>query len=175
MRHLTRLLLTFCSAAALLLCVAVFGLWVRSYWAQDEFVKVRPGRNVVLASSRGQIGLGIALWRQTRGGSYSMFSIYSPKDLAKQFGMRGSREFAGFMLTRTPPDKRLGMRHYNVILPHWFVAGAALVLPSLLWIRAWWVPRRRRVRGLCEKCGYDLRASPERCPECGAAGVKATS
>jgi hypothetical protein len=53
-------------------------------------------------------------------------------------------------------------------VPHWFL-GLVFVLPVLratcLSVRN----QRRRRHGLCPTCGYDLRATPHRCPECGTA------
>lgn len=48
---------------------------------------------------------------------------------------------------------------------------ASLIPWAVLLTRWLYRMRRRRLRaehGLCLECGYDLRASTERCPECGA-------
>jgi len=60
-------------------------------------------------------------------------------------------------------------RLHGVTIPHWFPFILTAVLPAL------WLVRRRRRRaaqwrrdhGLCPRCGYDLRATSDRCPECG--------
>ena len=60
----------------------------------------------------------------------------------------------------------------SVAVAIWPLALATGALPAwwtVLWALRYRIERRRRREGLCKRCGYDLRASPERCPECGTA------
>ena len=51
-------------------------------------------------------------------------------------------------------------------LPTWALI-AALLMPGIGWVLLAARDRRRRSARICVVCGYDLRASPATCPECG--------
>jgi hypothetical protein len=77
------------------------------------------------------------------------------------------REWHGFGLARG--DHMLQRPSYTAVLcPTWAVL-AVLLLPMGLWAGIGWRQRRRVKAGHCVNCGYDLRATPEKCPECGRA------
>jgi hypothetical protein len=50
----------------------------------------------------------------------------------------------------------------------WILALVSAVAPALS-VRRTLRELRRPRPGACARCGYDLRATPDRCPECGAA------
>ena len=54
----------------------------------------------------------------------------------------------------------------SICLPLWLFAVSFGSYPAIAFIRDPFRSYRRRKRGLCVTCGYDLRGSPERCPEC---------
>src|SRR4051794_21547831 len=178
MRRLARQLFTLCSAISLLLCAASVTGWARSYRVSDGVEWGRGRRWVSLQCMRGHV----TAMRGEREAWYAPVD-YGPTYLRDAIGStphdayfnvdtgytrEASWHFAGFAhLTGPKASSRLdGMWE----APLWSFALATAVLPlHLLFLR-----RRHRRHGRplaqqhCPNCGYDLRASPERCPECGA-------
>jgi hypothetical protein len=76
-----------------------------------------------------------------------------------------SFRFGGFIGFATDwlPNRRLLLS-----LPLWMPASLFAILPCYHFLPSH-RRRKRRNLGLCVACGYDLRGSAERCPECGKA------
>jgi hypothetical protein len=162
------LLRTF-SVVCLLLVIATIVLWVRSYWSDDRVMYVAsPGYYVDFSAD-------------TEPGAMRAFlnMCLAPHTVEPgwRFGARSYRGMSPSLLPKQYPllsddlvwhSYRLGSERitHELACPFWAlvgVFGVASVPPLLPWVRCY----RRRRHGLCETCGYDLRASPERCPECG--------
>jgi hypothetical protein len=87
--------------------------------------------------------------------------IFDPATTVK-FSLVGFKTAVG-QSSLTPT---LNIHFSAMVLPYWLlVAGSALV--ALWGCRSIWIHWRRVRLGLCLGCGYDIRASTGRCPECG--------
>ena len=157
---------------ALLAVVAAF--WVRSYFRVDWLTHAQPGRQSSVTSRQGQLVLDtmgdahVPRWPGLRGWTYAVEPIDDDEVLfAYHPGVADrSRTFLGFAYTDVGsigmPTRRIAM----LVIPYWAIALALSIVPAAALARARrrrWNQRNRR----CLGCGYDLRASTDRCPECG--------
>jgi hypothetical protein len=113
------------------------------------------------------------VWSNPRGGPMNFYIVYPhPAYAAEMCGARFERfkprpDFSGVWPPRIAYWATDG---WCVSVPHWQVIATAGVLPGLTVarrVRRSRYQRRRSLAGLCPACGYDLRATPDRCPECG--------
>jgi hypothetical protein len=173
-----RRLLNLAAAPSLLLCAATAALWARSYFRVDTIHRNAGTWSHVLVVGRGEL---LYEWID---GKYTAdeerpFLESQPADPAPYGPGRDVIERAGGVWV-------LGFGHYvslNGPDAVYYADGVTVVplwCPLLVTAAppAWWLigrtrAARRRRPGHCPACGYDLRATPERCPECGAGDGKA--
>jgi hypothetical protein len=194
MKRLRRWLFNFAAAVSFLLCVATTLLWVRSHgrpgwcqhiWPEDGItvgIFSIDGR-IILAHDRGSgdfsatspelfshvmkivgrpeplgfkgavAGFNIIIWefrwarRSARSQFYAPLTQHTPPALSVQAGDR--------------PEKTI-----YLVVPYWMPLMLTILLPGYWLIRFYRLSSRAH-NGQCGVCGYDLRATPERCPECG--------
>ena len=121
----------------------------------------------VLDPARDPDGLVAQLGRDHRGweGQRQPRIRYPSVDDFKQF----KRQWHGFGYGREEDGlvtQEFGVQGHDAewIAPAWSVPVPFCLLPLY---RLWRWRKRAVPAGHCRKCGYDLRASPNQCPECG--------
>ena len=164
-----RWLLNGLTALSLLVALVVAGSWVRSYWRTDNIhlVYAYSQSKWRLINFKGRIE--ISEWRLTTGiwvgdlvEHYTSDARVADKLKTNLIGIEWQvKEY--FIVTRFV-GKQLSIPHAYLLL---FFSTLPLVCLYHHLRRSFPYPH-----GQCVKCGYDLRATPDRCPECGTISAK---
>jgi hypothetical protein len=171
--------------ATLVGCAAtvILGVW-STWWTVGTSAGF--GRlGLYVSSDRGAVSFSctVSYWQETD----RWLAVYAPQSYVVPPAMRERRERArhqvvhwrasvlGLSLQVGHPDKPYAhvprWVPFRVEVPHWLIVLVGLVVSRFFRGRASRARgAERRAAGLCPACGFDLRATPDRCPECGATG-----
>lgn len=197
-----RWLFTICAAVSLILCVLTAAMWVRSFRVLDRWSGEVAGRYFQANSINGHFDVVIHRRYRLRAGvgrrvdvlraaePFSLLQETGDRTLEDRYSVTRSRWplgdtdrwerrpkfFPAPSFRRWLAPSRDGWDNYvwatSCRVPYWSTFVAFALGPALFVARA---GRRRHSKrgGRCLQCGYDLRATPDRCPECGtpAAGT----
>jgi len=121
---------------------------------------------------------------RTPAGTAGAWSVWTRRQPDQQFAGTSDKQFAGFITRHEQSrDRARRVRTLHAVdvvlygVPSWALLFLTAFLPMAS-AAAWWRrrtrARRRGAAGLCESCGYDLRSTPGRCPECGTRAAVST-
>ena len=153
-------------SAIFLLAVAL--LWVRSYVAYDLLTATKQSVGAGFGSYRGHVLL-IAAWNDDSTHPELDHISGSLPDSVAQGVWEDIRDKAAWRMlgfsvtTEFDPVASSGL---ILTMPSWFCVLLTAWIP-LRWSLHFHRQRKTHRLGLCPTCSYDLRASKERCPECG--------
>ena len=179
---------------SLLLCVAVMALWVRSTIVSDVVCATRDGdilQTYTLRTLRG--GFQFEAYRRELRRPHPWLShaswewetmnpqgqpLWTPplrEGLFDYLHLRpvpppGALDSPSLTVRADRADDGLYVNTWRgAVAPYWPLCAAAAVAPAVRLLATIRLPLRGRGHqdGLCPRCGYDLRATPDRCPECG--------
>jgi hypothetical protein len=173
-RPVLRILFNAATVLSLVLCMVTVAAWVRSYQAGDavHWPMANPRLLLKIVTYRG----GLLVEANTLVGTRDVLLSpgaarrvqFAPKSYAELTDSQ-STFFNRFGFALDYRQNRVFATR-QLACPYWFIMLLTAILPAArLVARRRWARRSRMRPGLCRNCGYDCRATPDRCPECGTA------
>jgi hypothetical protein len=182
-RRVLRILFNVLTVLSLVLAVSIGALWVRSEFRADALAWLgSPGFAVESADGRLRFWLcrefPVSLPAVWHAGSAAL--TYRREGPGYEWDGGSSSAARGWLVTwqagvlryRRPQTRGpviAAARYVEMVMPHGLLIAAMLVMPAYA-LASTHASRRRAARlreKSCPSCGYDLRATPGRCPECG--------
>jgi hypothetical protein len=190
MRRAIRILSRALVLCSFLISITLVTLWTRSYFGTDYVSRHRfasadsyTARNQWdrLSITRGQVRYSLEDHIYYHRGQVDLTKLATANAPIWSYGRLGERHVGWEAPDRTFWERR-GFAQWD---SGWFSSfadshdrnwGAPIwplvllfALAPLLWTKRLIRRLRAHGQGLCAACGYDLRATPHRCPECGLA------
>jgi len=162
-----RKLFTLAAGVSAVLCAGVAVLGACSYFPGEVRLGLADGRFVLLSVDASR-HFADDLWNAE--GSHRAVTAMLLRHAATRRGAAGVAYARGTVQGSSARGRAWGNAAgapYAVFSIHCAYLLILLAVPPTLWL----LDRRKNTRGgrarRCASCGYDLRATPERCPECG--------